>query len=108
MAGWGDGQGKCRGPKGTAAPGRWSERGSAVGRRARVGAAQSHMAGSDGHRDLGWALGDVRPGGLIIAKGIKSKEGLEMTRGLGAWAAPPVTVGDLVRTPFRLLGHLSR
>ena len=33
------------GPKGTMAPVRWSKRGSMVERWARVGAAQSHMAG---------------------------------------------------------------
>lgn len=50
----------------------------------------------DGQRDLSWPLGDVKPGGLIIPKGIKSEEGSEMTRGSGVGAAPLVTVGDLV------------
>lgn len=36
---------------------------------ARVGAVQSHMA--HGQRGLSWALGDMKPNGLILPKGIQ-------------------------------------
>lgn len=64
---------------------------------ARVGVVQSHVA--DGQRGLSWALGDVKPNGLILSKGIQKYGGFRddqwvlQARGLGVLAAPEVTIG---------------